>query len=218
MSGDVVFSSTTDNEATVNQAADHDVTTGHAESSHSGGNVVVVSTTDSQEEVSQAAGLDDTAAEEGAEGYFTPIVMSEDKSVASTTDDQESVDQAAEDLREEVESRVDYLTGRSSVKKRIAQLVKERGTLENENARLRQQLAGENARLREELAGRQQAPAAEASSEQPVEGDSEQQPQAQAQPQLTQDQLRQQAEWGVAESPRRSDVALSLSIVQTNAS
>ena len=170
MAGEVTIASTTDPIAVVEATLDHDQAANYQESAPTGGHIHIASSTDDQAAVNEAAALYDTAAEEG---FVTPIVQSQDKSVASTTDDQKSVDQAALDLQQEKNERPDYLTGRKSATRRISELVKQRGTLEDENARLRQQLAGENTRLREQLAGRTPPPETE-SSEQP-QNDQEQQ-------------------------------------------
>ena len=91
MSGDnITVSSTTDTPEQIEQALDHDEQTAYRESPATAGNIRIASTTDSQEQVNEAAALHDTAAEKGAEAFFTPVTVSEDGSVASTTDDQKA--------------------------------------------------------------------------------------------------------------------------------
>lgn len=178
MSGnDITLSSTTDSAQQIEQALDHDEQTAYSESAPTAGHVHIASTTDSQTQVNEAAFLHDTAAEEGAAPYVTPVIMSADRSVSSTTDDQASVDEAAQDLAQERADpdRPDYL-GKS---KRW----RERGLVEQVKRQ-----AAQIDELREQLAGSTPPPETE-SSEQPQDDQGQQNDQARQQ------QLRQQAEW-----------------------
>lgn len=218
MSGDVVISSTTNSAQEVESALAHDEATHYGESERSSGSLTVVSTTDDATAVSEAASMHggELVEPEGKE-FFTPIVQVD--GVASTTDDAKTVREVAEDLRQEIEERPDYLTGRRSTNKRIAELVKQRGTLEDENTRLRQQLAAENTRLREQLKEPAASPETQ-SSEQPQNDQGQQnnqteQPQTQQLSVEQQQQLRRAQEYELKKAEAEVKAPLRYELAKT---